>query len=239
MDYKIFKKKLGDALKIFNLEINDEQTNKFFLYMNLLLEWNKKINLTAITNEDEIITKHFVDSASILSVMQIENSNVIDIGSGAGFPGIPLKILQPEINLTLIDSLAKRINFLDEIKNNLGLKNLKCIHARAEEFAKLNSERENYDVCISRAVANLNTLSELCLPFVKIDGNFISYKGPEVEKEILEAKNCINKLGGRISDIKKILLPYNITHSLIFIRKLSHTPLKYPRIYAKILKSPL
>lgn len=208
--------------------------------MDLLLEWNEKINLTAITDKNEIIIKHFADSLSILSIMQIENQNVIDIGSGAGFPGVPLKILCPDINLTLIDSLAKRIKFLQTVKNNLGLKNLNCIHARAEEFVKTNDNRENYDLCVSRAVANLSVLCEICLPFVKIGGYFVAYKGLEIENEIETAKSAIDKLGASISDIKKITLPYsNITHSLIFVRKLSHTPLKYPRVYAKISKRPL
>lgn len=239
MDYKTFEKKLRDTLKIFGIEISDEQANKFFVYMKLLIEWNEKINLTAITDENEIIIKHFADSASILSLIQIENENVIDIGSGAGFPGIPLKILRPDLNLTLLDSLAKRINFLEIVKNELYLPNLKCIHARAEEFVKLDGQRENYDLCVSRAVSNLNTLCEFCLPFVKLGGNFVSYKGCEFENEIANAKTCIDKLGATISDIKKIILPGNINHCLIFIRKLSHTPLKYPRVYAKILKSPL
>lgn len=237
MDYK---KKLCDAIQNLNLEINNEQSEKFLRYMDLLLEWNEKINLTAITDKNEIIIKHFADSLSILSIMQIENQNVIDIGSGAGFPGVPLKILRPDINLTLIDSLAKRIKFLQTVKNNLGLENLNCIHARAEEFVKTNDNRENYDLCVSRAVANLSVLCEICLPFVKIGGYFVAYKGLKIENEIETAKSAIDKLGASISDIKKIILPYSdITHSLIFVRKLSHTPLKYPRVYAKISKRPL
>jgi 16S rRNA (guanine(527)-N(7))-methyltransferase GidB len=237
MDYK---KKLCDAIQNLNLEIDNKQSEKFLRYMDLLLEWNEKINLTAITDKNEIIIKHFADSLSILSIMQIKNQNVIDIGSGAGFPGVPLKILRPDINLTLIDSLAKRIKFLQTVKNNLGLENLNCIHARAEEFVKTDDNRENYDLCVSRAVANLSILCEICLPFVKIGGYFVAYKGSEIKSEIKIAKSAIDKLGASISDIKKITLPYsNITHSLIFVRKLSHTPLKYPRVYAKISKRPL
>lgn len=237
MDYK---KKLCDAIQNLNLEIDNKQSEKFLWYMDLLLEWNEKINLTAITDKNEIIIKHFADSLSILSIMQIENQNVIDIGSGAGFPGVPLKILCPDINLTLIDSLAKRIKFLQAVKNNLGLENLNCIHARAEEFVKTNDNRENYDLCVSRAVANLSILCEICLPFVKIGGYFVAYKGSEIKNEIETAKSAIDKLGASISDIKKITLPYSdITHCLIFVRKLSHTPLKYPRVYAKISKRPL
>lgn len=235
-----FKEKLCAATQKLNIQINNEQAEKFLLYMNLLLEWNKKFNLTAITDKNEIIIKHFVDSLSILSLMQIKNSDVIDIGSGSGFPGIPLKILCPQISLTLIDSLAKRVKFLEVVKNELGFENLKCFHARAEEFAKLSSQRENYDICVSRGLANLSVLCEFCLPFVKVGGIFIPYKGSDIDKETADAKNCISKLGGKISDIKKISLPYSdIAHSLIFIRKLSHTPIKYPRVYAKISRSPL
>ena len=237
MDYK---KKLYETIQILNLEISEEQINKFLRYMDLLLEWNEKINLTAITDKNEIIIKHFADSLSILNAMQIENQNVIDIGSGAGFPGIPLKILQPSINLTLIDSLAKRIKFLQAVKTDLKLENLNCIHARAEEFVKSNDNREKYDLCVSRAVANLAVLCEICIPFIKINGYFVAYKGYEIENEIENAKSAINKLGCEISSIKKITLPFSqINHSLIFIRKLSHTPLKYPRVYAKILKRKL
>lgn len=230
--------KIIDAIEKMNLEINNNQVEKFLLYMNLLYDWNKKINLTSITDENEIIIKHFADSVSLLSVMQIKNSNVIDIGSGAGFPGIPLKILRPQINLTLVDSLGKRVKFLCTVKNDLNLENVNCFHARAEEFVK--NSREAYDICVSRAVANLSVLTEICLPFVKVGGYFIAYKGPQVDDEILHAQNCIKKLGGEITDIKKICLPFSdIIHSLIFVRKLSNSPLKYPRNYAKILKTPL
>jgi len=235
---------LKNGLKKINLDINNKQIDRFLAYMDLLIEYNKKINLTAIVNKSDIILKHFIDSLSILRYIKINDLRVIDIGSGAGFPGIPLKILCPDIKLTLLDALNKRIKFLELVKNKLELNDINCVHARAEEYINNNNnQREAYDICVSRAVASFSVLSEICMPYVKINGFFVAYKGLNVNQEILEAKNYINKLGGRDLDIKKIVLhDINnniINHNLVFVRKFSHTPLKYPRVFAKILKRPL
>jgi 16S rRNA (guanine527-N7)-methyltransferase len=225
------------------IEINNEQAKKFLLYIELLLEFNKKVNLTAIVLKEEIIVKHFIDSISILSVeyfkfaLRKNNFNMIDIGSGAGFPGIPIKILYPEINLTIVDSLLKRINFINILKKELNIKNISCVHDRAENIAKNNLYREHYDLCVARAVANLSILSELCLPFVKINNFFVAYKGNNISQEVQNAKSIINNLGGKIFKIKNInlrLKENNLLHSLVFIKKISKTNTIFPREHNKI-----
>lgn len=225
-----------------NLEINisDSEIDEFFLYKNLLLEWNEKINLTAITDEKDIIIKHFIDCLTIAKFRNLEGKNVADIGTGAGFPGLVLKIFFKDCNMYLIDALNKRINFLKEVSNQINLNNVNFIHARAEDLGKEKIYRENFDFCISRAVANLSVLAEYDLPFVKIGGEFIALKGPSVEEEIYDAKNAIKILGGEISDIKSIKLPFSdIEHKLVFIQKLRQTPNKYPRKSVKISKNPI
>lgn len=232
---------LKDSCYKLNLNIDEFQINQFMLYKQILLEWNKKINLTAITDEKEIIIKHFVDCLSILSVYNIDsNLKVIDIGTGAGFPGVPLKILCPNISLTLIDSLNKRISFLNELVGQLNLQNVTCIHSRAEDIAKNELYREVYNLAVSRAVANLAVLAEYCLPFVKVGGHFISLKGPDIEAELNQSKLAIKTLGGEIEELKKLNLPYSdIFHSLIIIKKVRQTSKQYPRKSGIISKNPI
>ena len=220
---------LLEKLDIINVKINKKQIEQFNLYMQLLLDWNKKINLTAITEENEIILKHFVDSLTVLKHIG-ENDRIIDVGSGAGFPGIPIAIMMPNIKITLLDSLNKRINFLNEVKDKLALKNVETIHSRSEDCGKDKKYREKYDVAIARAVANLSTLSEYLLPFVKLGGKMICMKGSEIEQEVINAKNAIKKLGGKIDLIEDFYLPgSDIKRNIIISKKINKTPDNYPR----------
>lgn len=223
-----------------NLSITEKQIEDFFIYKNLLLEWNEKINLTTITEDKEIILKHFIDCLTIAKFRNFNEKSVIDVGTGAGFPGLPIKIFFENSNVTLLDSLNKRINFLKDVSNNIGLKNINFIHSRAEDGGQNKLLRENFDFCVSRAVANLSVLAEYDLPFVKVGGEFIALKGPAVDEEISGAKNAIKILGGEITDIKNINLPFsNINHKLVFIQKLRQTPNQYPRKAGKISKNPI
>ena len=197
MNQNEFENIFQKYLESINIVLSGTQKEQFYNYMNLLIEWNKKINLTAIIEPEEIILKHFIDSLTVNKFIENE-SNIIDIGTGAGFPGIPLKIIKPEIEIELIDSLNKRINFLNEVISNLSLKNIKAIHARVEEFAKNKKNRERYDIVTSRAVANLNVLVEYMLPLVKLRGKCICMKGPNIQEEIEKSKNAIKILGGEI-----------------------------------------
>ncbi len=226
-------------LEKLNIKISTEQLEKFEIYTKLLLEWNEKFNLTAIKSHDEIIDKHYIDSLSVKDFVS-ENGKMIDIGTGAGFPGVPLKIFYPETELVLVDSTQKKVNFLNVLIKELDLKNTTALHARAEELAKNPDYREKFDFVLSRAVANLRVLCELCLPFAKIGGSFISLKGPSVFDELKEAEQTIKTLGAHFSEIKTINLPEtDIIHHLLIINKLQITPAAYPRIMSKILKSPL
>lgn len=230
-----FKQKLEE----YNIEINDEQIEKFDLYMKLLLEWNEKINLTAITEKDDIILKHFVDSLTILKYVD-ESDKIIDIGTGAGFPGIPIKIMNEEANITLLDSLNKRINFLNIVINELKLDNIVAIHGRAEELARNKAHREKYDVAVSRAVANLSTLTEYMLPFIKVGGKCICMKGANVKEEIDKAKNAIKKLGGQIEIVDNFYLSENDNErNIVIIKKIKETEPKYPRKAGIPSKEPL
>lgn len=226
-------------LKDFNIKINDEQIKKFMNYMNLLLEWNEKINLTAITQPDEVKLKHFVDSLTVLKYIN-DDDKVIDIGTGAGFPGIPLKIMKENTKITLLDSLNKRINFLNIVIETLNLSNIQAIHGRAEEIARNKLYREKYDVAVSRAVANLSTLSEYMLPFVKVGGKCICMKGANVNEEIEKAKNAIKELGGEIERVDNFYLSDNDNErNIIIIRKVKETSSKYPRKAGMPSKEPL
>ena len=238
MDLIDFSKELQEKANQINIDIQKEQIEKCYHYMNLLLEWNEKINLTAITDPKEVILKHFIDSFTIHKYIE-KKKKVIDVGTGAGFPGIPISILEQDIEMTLLDSLQKRIQFLEEVIQSLTLQNIHTIHARVEEFANNKKERETYDVATSRAVAPLNVLLEYLLPLVKVGGICICMKGSRTE-EIEEAKNAFNILGGKIEKIEKITLPNSdIQRNIIIVRKLKNTPPKYPRKPGTPSKEPI
>lgn len=225
----------------FGIELDDIKLEQFHKYYELLIEWNKIINLTAITEYGDVLTKHFLDSLAIVKAIDCKRTySLIDVGTGAGFPGIPIKIVFPNIKVTLLDSLKKRVNFLDEVIKNLSLTDIEAIHGRAEDFAKEDKLREQYDISVSRAVANLSTLSELCLPYVNVNGKFIAYKSEKADIELIEAQNAIQILGG--GNIEKIpfLLPgTEFERNIIVIDKIINTPSKYPRKSGKPEKSPL
>lgn len=214
--------KIGIDLDLFHVE-------QFEKYQDLLLEWNEKINLTAITEEQDILDKHFVDSLTCATYIE-ENESVIDIGSGAGFPGIPVKIVRPGVKMILLDSLNKRIVYLNDVIEKLGLLDIDAIHGRAEEFGRNVNYREKFDVVTARAVANLKVLSEYCLPFIKVGGRFVCMKGSEYQTEIDDAKEHIKLLGCEIREVKEIVLPdTDIMHSIIVIEKVRSTDKKFPR----------
>ena len=238
MKFEIFSEELEIASNQIELKLAKEQIEKYYKYMNLLLEWNEKINLTAITEPKEIVLKHFIDSLTIAKYIK-DNEKLIDVGTGAGFPGIPLSIVKENTNIILLDSLNKRINFLEEAKQNLKLENVKTIHGRAEEFGKNKKERESYDIATSRAVAPLNILLEYLLPLVKVGGKAICMKGPNIE-EIENAKNALEILGGQIEKVEEIILPNSdIKRNIIIIKKIKNTPSKYPRKPGTPSKEPI
>ncbi len=234
-----FNEKIRESLKELNIELSEKQLNQFYNYMNILIEWNKVMNLTNITETEEIIQKHFVDSLTILKSIK-ENDSIIDVGTGAGFPGIPIKIAFPETRITLLDSLNKRIKFLEEVINKLELKNIETIHGRAEEVAHNKKYREKYDIAIARAVAPLNVLSEYLLPFVKIGGYAICMKGVKGKEEAEEGKNAIKILGGKITNSREFNLPNTeMARTIIQIEKIKNTEKKYPRKAGTPTKMPL
>ena len=238
MKYNEFKLIFENKEKEIDINVSDENIKKLYEYMTILLDWNEKINLTAITNVDEIIEKHFIDSLTILRYIK-DSDKVIDVGTGAGFPGIPLAI-NSNANLTLLDSLNKRINFLEEVKNTLGLSNVQNIHGRAEEVARQKNHREMYNVAVSRAVAPMNILVEYLLPFVKVGGICICMKGPNASEEISNANNAINLLGGKYIDQINIKLKNGeIDRNLIIIKKINNISNKYPRKPGVPTKQPL
>lgn len=238
MEFEIFSEELEIAAKQIEIELTKEQIEKYYNYMNLLLEWNEKINLTAIIEPREIILKHFVDSLTIAKYIK-DDEKLIDVGTGAGFPGIPLSIVKENTDIVLLDSLNKRINFLEEVKENLKLENITTIHGRAEEFGKNKNEREKYDIATSRAVASLNILLEYLLPLVKVGGKAICMKGSNIE-EIENAKNALEILGGKIEKIEEITLPNSdIKRNIIIVKKVKNTPSKYPRKPGTPSKEPI
>ena len=207
-------------------------------FSELLLEKNKVMNLTAITEEQDVANLHLLDSAAMLTMADFSGKTVVDVGTGAGFPGMPMRIVKKDFSLTLLDSLNKRIDFLKDCCQDLGFADVNCVHARAEEFAA--SHRESYDFAVSRAVANLSVLAELALPLVKVGGQFLSMKSVDSEEEISAAKSAIKTLGGKISRVEDYTIPgTDVTHRVVVIEKVSPTPAKYPRAFAKIKKQPL
>lgn len=226
--------------KRMGIVLNEDMAQSFKRYEVLLVEWNEKINLTAITNTKDIEEKHFLDSLTCLKAMGTSEGRVIDIGTGAGFPGIPIKIAQPQLNVTLLDSLKKRVNFLNDVIDKLGLQGISAVHDRAEELARNNLYREQYDYAFARAVARLNVLCEYCIPFVKPGGCFVSQKSMDFKDELGEAEACMKKLGAKVEEVIDVEIPgTEYKRVLIIIRKTSLTDRKYPRHFSKIDKNPL
>lgn len=239
MSYDLTKFQYG--LEKLNIELSEEKLNQFLTFYEMLIEKNKVMNLTAITAFEEVIEKHFLDSLSLANSMDLnQNLKVLDLGTGAGFPGIPLKIVFPELEIVLMDSLNKRVLFLQEVIEKLQLSQITAVHGRAEEMARKPEYREQFDLCVSRAVANLASLSEYCIPFVKEGGRFISYKSGEVEEEAAQAKKAVQILGGKISRIQKFtLVGTDLSRSFVWIEKKKKTPKGYPRKAGTPSKSPI
>ena len=234
---QIFEEKLSQI----GITLSDKQKEQFDKFYELLVEWNKVINLTGITEYEEVNEKHFVDSLSIVKAIDMNQvHSLVDIVTGSGFPGIPLKIAFPHIKVVLLDSLNKRINFLNTVIKELGLENIETIHGRAEDFAKQPEYREQFDLCVSRAVANLATLSEYCIPYVKKDGMFVPYKSGEIDEEVEQSKKAIHVLGGKLDKVIKFQLPgTEIGRSFVKIDKVQNTAKKYPRKAGLPSKEPI
>lgn len=233
--------RIKEAFQKIEIILSDEQAFQFELYYKMLIQKNEVINLTAITEFEEVLSKHFLDSLMMIKVKKpINEDSLIDIGTGAGFPGIPLKIVFPELKVVLLDSLNKRVQFLNEVIEELKLENIVAIHGRAEDIAKKEEYREQFTICVSRAVANLSSLSEYCLPFVKIGGSFIPYKSGKIDEELIDAKNAIFLLGGKLINKYEFTLPdSDIYRCLLDIKKDRTTPKKYPRKAGLPTKEPI
>lgn len=233
----ISKELFIDSLKPYNIELSDEKIEMFDKYASLLVEWNSKFNLTAIKDPDGIVVKHFVDGLTVLSENKLEGT-LIDVGTGAGFPGLPLLISNDNLEVTFLDSTGKKIRFIETVLDELGLF-ANTVNLRAEEAARDDFLRESFDYATARAVSNLRDLSEYCLPFVKVGGKFISMKSAKTEEEITDAKEAIKVLGGEIEKVKSFELADCGERTLVFIKKVRHTPTKYPRNYSQIIKNPI
>ena len=234
-------RRFDQELETLGIRLTDVQKRQFDRYYELLIEWNRVMNLTGITEYDEVNLKHFTDSLTIVRIKDMENvSTLIDVGTGAGFPGIPIKIAFPHIKVTLLDSLNKRIKFLDQVVEELDLEDVVTLHGRAEDYAKKEEYREQFDLCASRAVANLSTLSEYCLPFIKKGECFVSYKSADSDEEIQQSEKALDILGGKIEKVDKFVLPgSDMGRALVMIEKVKNTPRKYPRKAGVPSKEPL
>ncbi len=232
---------MNKACEKVGLSFDENKYDKFIKYKEMIQEWNEKINLTTITEDSEIIEKHFIDSIKSFNFKFLKDSeNLIDVGSGAGFPGIPIKIVNSNIKVVLLDSLNKRINFLNEVIKELDLKDIKTIHGRAEDFAKNKVYREKFDIATSRAVANMTVLTEFCMPYVKVGGYFLALKGPSIEQELKDSKNAIGTLGGKIQDVIKVdMEDSEMNHNLVIVKKMRTTDMRYPRKAGMVTKKPL
>ncbi len=239
MSYQLEKFKLG--LEQLKIPYSDEKINQYLIYYEMLTEKNKVMNLTAITEFEDVVEKHFLDSLSLIKCMDLNRKmQVLDLGTGAGFPGIPLKIAFPELEIVLMDSLNKRVLFLQEVISELNLSGITAVHGRAEEMAVKKEYREQFDLCVSRAVANLSSLSEYCLPFVRVGGNFVSYKSGEVEEEVKQAGKAISVLGGKMVKVQKFVLPQtDVSRSFVLIEKKKRTPKSYPRKAGTPSRTPI
>ena len=234
----MMKKTLREGLTALGLSLPEARQEKLCAFARAMVKQNEVMNLTAITEPADIATLHFLDSAALLKLVDFQNKSVVDVGTGAGFPGMPLRILEPSIRLTLLDSLNKRIDFLRGVCDDLGLGDVNCVHARAEEFAA--AHRESFDIATSRAVAALPLLSELCLPLVKPGGWFLAMKAVDSDEELRSAAHAIETLGGQLARTENYQIPgIDVSHRLVFIKKIKETPKKYPRPFAKIKKNPL
>lgn len=232
---------LKNRMDRLQIETNENMLEQFDLFYHLLVEWNKVMNLTGITEYEEVVEKHFADSLSLARFLDLNKIHtVIDVGTGAGFPGIPLKIAFPHLKVVLLDSLNKRINFLNEVIAKLDLKEIHTIHGRAEEYARKPEYREQFDLCVSRAVANLSVLSEYCIPYIRIGGIFIPYKSGDIDEEVAASRKAVDILGGQIDYVEKFQLPDTDIHrSFVFINKIKNTQKKYPRKAGTPAKEPL
>lgn len=222
---------LIQKLRLLDITISEKQTEQFLIFYEMIINKNKVMNLTSITEAVEVMDKHFLDSLAVKRIYDLNRKvSVIDVGTGAGFPGIPLKIVFPEIHIVLLDSLNKRVQFLKDVVRTLGLESVECIHGRSEDIGRIDEYREKFDLCVSRAVASLSVLSELCIPFVKIGGRFISYKAGNSAEEIEDAKNAVRKLGGKVRRAEQFLLPgTELERVFVEIEKVKETEKKYPR----------
>lgn len=235
--YSIMKEAAADV----NMNLSEEQYDKFIKYMRLVQEWNQKINLTAITEDEEFIKKHFIDCIKAFKSDELKNAKtLIDVGTGAGFPGLPIAIMREDLNVTLLDSLNKRINFLNIVINELGLKNVVTIHSRAEDGARKKELRENFDIATSRAVANMTVLSEFCLPYVKVGGHFVALKGPAIDEELKDSRNALGVLGGKLKQVIELEIEdTDLKHNIVVVSKEKECPKSYPRKAGIITKKPL